>query len=189
MITNTRIRTIETERLVLRAMTYDDAADVLAFAGDHDTAYWAGMEPLEDLADARAMIDLGNCIPDEPQYAITLKDSGKVIGVIEVYSHYDVWGRYCPKLGYLLSPDQTRHGYMSETVSAVCKDLFENDGADSIVCEIRKDNIPSRRVALKCGFMQNPYQRHWRINYYGKPLDEFILDREPCPFDVPEPQA
>lgn len=187
MITNTHIRPIETERLVLRAMTYDDAADVLAFAGDHDTAYWAGMEPLDDLADARAMIDLGNCIPDEPQYAITLKDTGKVIGAIEISHSEDIHDNIHPTLGYILSPEVTRRGYMSEAVNAVCDDLFRNHRVDRIMCEIRKDNIPSRGVALKCGFVQNAYQNRWRLNHYGKPLDEFFLDRVPCPFDEPEP--
>ena len=43
--------------------------------------------------------------------------------------------------------------------------------------EIRKDNLPSRKVASKCGFVQDPEQTRWQINYYGKPLDRFILAR------------
>lgn len=62
MIAKQIIKPIETERLILRAMDENDAADVLAFAGDTETAYWAGIEPLRTIDEAREMIDFCNWI-------------------------------------------------------------------------------------------------------------------------------
>ena len=69
------------------------------------------------------------------------------------------------------------HGYMPEAVSAICNRMFESDDTERVILEIRKDNIPSREVARKCGFTQNEKQTYWRLNLYDMPLDEFILER------------
>lgn len=180
------IRTIETDRLVLRPMTNADAADLLSLGGDAATAYWAGMEPLKDIKDAEEMIYWGNVFADEPQYAITEKGADKVVGVISASYGWDMAGEPELALGYLLSPEVTRRGYMTEAVKAVCGDIFENTRWNKVMLEIRPDNIPSRGVAAKCGFVQNAAQREWRLNHYGKPLDEFFLytEKESDPFAV-----
>ncbi len=46
------------------------------------------------------------------------------------------------------------------------------------MCEIRPDNLPSRRVVERCGFVRDAEQKHWRLNYYDKPLEEYYLYRE-----------
>lgn len=165
------IKSIETDRLVLRALRDDDAEDIIRFAGDHDTAYWAGMAPVTNRDVALELIDSGNWFEDEPQYGITVKGDDTVIGLISVYAHsLEVY-----TLGYLISPEHCGKGYMSEAVAAVCDWFFATVRKPFIKCEIRSDNPASRRVALKCGFVQNDAQTEWRTNLYGKPLDEFFL--------------
>lgn len=78
-------------------------------------------------------------------------------------------------VGYILSPEYQGNGYMTEALKAVCKSYFEATSQDRIMCQIRRDNLPSRRVAEKCGFVQDPDQKEWALNYYHKPLDDFYL--------------
>ena len=172
------IEPITTERLVLRQMTKDDTPDVFSFMSDFHTAYWAGMRPLKTLEEAWDAIYWGNIFGEEPQYGLTVKGSDKVIGTISVSKGRDSEGHLSVFLGYLILPEHTRKGYMSEAVKAVCDDIFRRNRAGKIICEIRKDNIPSRGLATKCGFVQNPDQMKWETNFYGKELDEFILENK-----------
>lgn len=171
------IKTIETERLVLRQMTEADAADILEFSSDERTAYWAGMEPMKNLDEAKEAIELGNFFLAEPQYGITVKGSDKVVGMITVSEDIDTSNRLQTILGYLMSPDYAGQGYMSEAVKALCGHLFSTTRAPRIMVEIRPDNLPSQGVARNCGFVRNAAQRQRRLNHYGKPLDEYFLER------------
>ena len=168
---------IETERLVLRQLTEEDAADILEFSSDPRTAYWAGMEPMKDLAEAKEAIELGNFFMAEPQYGITVKGSDKVVGTISVSEDLDMSNRLQTILGYLISPDYEGRGYMSEAVKALCVHLFSTTRIPRIMVEIRPDNLPSQGVARKCGFVRNAAQVRRRLNHYGKPLDEYFLER------------
>lgn len=170
------LETIETGRLVLRKMTLADAPDVMDFCSRQQTAYWAGMEPMRQIADAEDVISWGNVFEDDLQYGITEKGSDRVVGILGAEVDYRE-GEMLYVLGYLISPEVEGRGFMTESVTSLCERLFENTPVDRIMCEIRPDNIPSRRVAAKCGFLQDPCQRHWRLNLYGKPLDEFFLER------------
>jgi len=167
---------IDTGRLVLRSTTFEDAPALFSIGRREETAYWAGMEPWKSVEDAREAISWPLFLDDVLEFGIVEKQSGRLVGMIDADIETED-GTTTATLGYILSPDVTRRGYMSEGVGAVCRCLFDSFGVDRIKCEIRPDNIPSRGVARKCGFVQNPHQKFWRINYYGKPLDEFFLEK------------
>lgn len=168
---NEERRIIETDRLILRPVSETDAEDIYAIGADEQTAYWAGMYKYDDLDDAMCEIW---CLDG---YGITVKGENRVIGLVGVNKNADWSNNWTTELGYFLSKEYRGHGYMPEAVSAICNEMFDTDGAERVMLEIRKDNIPSRAVARKCGFSQNENQTHWRLNLYGKPLDEFILEK------------
>lgn len=165
---------IETERLVLRPLAEADVDDLYAIGSDEQTAYWAGMDKYGNKEDAMDEILYLE------GYGITVKGEDKVIGIVCVNDFADRWNSWTASLGYFLSRECRGQGYMPEAVSAICSVMFESEGARRVMLKIRKDNIPSRAVARKCGFIQNAQQTRWRLNLYGKPLDEFILEKE-CP--------
>lgn len=160
----------------MRNTTLDDVDDMLAIGRIQETAYWAGMEPWKNRSDADYCIFAATAFDDFSELGIIEKETGRFVGIIDVTTDSDANG-LTATLGYFLAPDVARRGYMSEAVSAVCKCLFETFEVDRVMCKIRPDNIPSRGVAIKCGFVQNPCQTHWELNHYGKPLDEFILTK------------
>ena len=141
---------IETERLTLRVMDENDAADIFEIYSDREPAYWAGMEPLKNLEDARKFInnDSNYC-----NYGIILKGSDKVIGNVSISGVSDLNGDHMYTLGYAMSKEYRGNGYIPEAVKAVSDDIFSrNPEIPSLIVEIRYDNLPSQRVAEKCGF-------------------------------------
>lgn len=164
------MKTLETERLVLREMDANDALDLYKIVSDEDTAYWAGMRPVDDIDDVYCMIEYGK----DCQYGITKKGENKVIGLIQIYGHF--WDKPSRRhLGYFLSSEERGNHYMKEAVDAVCEYLFSHPNIDCITLDIRGDNPQSRAVAASCGFIFDEEQPEWEkdTNRYGYLLDEF----------------
>ena len=162
---------IETDRLILRPLYDTDAKDLYSIGSDEQTAYWAGMYRYDDIRDALLEIEYLD------GYGITVKGDDRVIGLVGVNESANAANNWTAQLGYFLAKECRGHGYMPEAVSAICNRMFESDDTERVMLEIRKDNIPSREVARKCGFTQNEKQSYWRLNLYDMPLDEFILER------------
>lgn len=74
---------LETERLILRPFTEEDAADVLEYLREPAVNCFACMK-LNSLEEAKAEMQK-RCGETEYYFAITLKDTGKVIGEIDAY--------------------------------------------------------------------------------------------------------
>ena len=76
---------LETERLSLRPLCRKDACDIYAYASDPEVARYVLWEPHKNLSDTRAYIRYvrGLYLPGRPgSWAVTLSDSGRVIGTI-----------------------------------------------------------------------------------------------------------
>jgi len=71
-------RTTETERLILRPLTMDDAEDVFAWTGD---AVVNRFMPYNVYTDVEAVKQwIGSIRPETHEFAFALKSTGKVIG-------------------------------------------------------------------------------------------------------------
>ena len=169
--------TIETERLVLRRMTEDDAADLLKMCSDEDTAYWAGMPCMKDIDDALYYIECENRIQNGCMYGIRLKGDDKFIGEISIWVERDSNGARRSVLGYVLAKEHRGNGYMPEAVKSVAEHIFKHSRVPLVMVEIRADNLQSLAVAQKCGFVKNTDQITFRLNFYQKPLEEYFLYR------------
>ena len=164
---------IETERLILKAMEEKDAESILKIKGDKETAWWSDDFRCYDLDDAVDFIVWGNEEIGILQYGIFLKDSDDVIGYVQVKIPKATGIRNERELGYVLSKEYRRRGYMSEAVNAICNHLFLDKTIWRITLEILPDNLPSLGVARKCGFSfveELEEQKHRRF------LDDKSLD-------------
>lgn len=69
------------------------------------------------------------------------------------------------EIGYGLGKAYEHHGYMTETVQAICGWAKNQSGVKSIIAETELDNFPSERVLQRCGFIE--YSRNatvwWRL--------------------------
>ena len=143
---------IETDRLLLRPFAETDAADIFEYLHTPEANCFACMR-LETPEDARR--DAAEKAGDPDLYlAITLKETGKVIG--EIFAHpegtdpesevKDTWSP-C----WMLNPAYQGKGYMYEAASAYYDYLFSSMGARRIYLYTEDYNLSCQKLSEKLG--------------------------------------
>lgn len=56
------------------------------------------------------------------------------------------------EIGYGLGKPFEHNGYMTETVQAMCRWAFSQDGVRTVIAETEKDGYASQRILERCGF-------------------------------------
>ena len=145
----------ETERLILRPWSEDDAADLYEYAKDPDVGPSVGWPPHTSVENSREII---KTVLSEPEtYAVVLKETGKPVGSIGVFEptcHEDYIDREkCEyEVGYWIGKPFWGRGLIPEAVRELQKHCFETLGASGMWLRYSEGNTKSARVAEKCGF-------------------------------------
>ena len=84
--------------------------------------------------------------PDRLNFAIDLKETGELIGGIDIVGYVDG----IPEIGYNLARKHWGKGYMTEACSCVLKYLFSR-GYPEVRITAECENKGSNRVIQKCG--------------------------------------
>lgn len=154
-------KTIETERLLLRAFEENDLDDFFEYARVSGVGEMAGWSHHKNKEETKSILDL--FMKEDKVFAICLKESGKVVGSLGVEKYgleealtefSDLFGR---EIGYVLSKDFWGQGIMPEAVNAVIDYLFNDCNLDFLICGYYDKNNQSKRVQEKCGF--KPYRK------------------------------
>lgn len=145
---------IETKRLILRPFLEDDAADVFEYLHEPAINCFAGMK-LQSFDDAKAEMKKRVC-ETEYYFAITLKESGKVIGEIEAYPERDEPHDTTSPLDtfspcWMLNAAYQGKGYAYEAAHAFFDYLFCEKGARRIYAFTEDYNLSSQRLCEKLG--------------------------------------
>ena len=181
---NSHIEQIETERLILKTLREKDARALLSTVGDSETAWWSD-DYIYDLDETIEFIEFNNLGIDTLLYGVFRKESDDVIGYVQI-KLAPITGKIdVRELGYAMSKEYRRRGYMSEAVNAVCNHLFQNEYIKRITLEILPDNLPSLGVARKCGFsfVEEPEEKKHLRFLDDKPLDLYVRERMPIASD------
>lgn len=154
-------KTIETERLLLRPFRQSDSEDFFEYASVEGVGEMAGWRHHENRGKTQEILNM--FIDEDKVFALTLKESGKVIGSLGVEKYRmeerlsEFAGYLGREIGYVLSKDYWGRGLMPEAVRAVIDYLFRELDYDFLICGYYDFNSQSRRVQEKCGF--RPYRR------------------------------
>lgn len=181
---NSHIEQIEIERLILKTLREKDARALLSTVGDSETAWWSD-DYIYDLDETIEFIEFNNQGIDTLLYGVFRKESDDVIGYVQI-KLAPITGKIdVRELGYAMSKEYRRRGYMSEAVNAVCNHLFQNEHIKRITLEILPDNLPSLGVARKCGFsfVEEPEEKKHLRFLDDKPLDLYVHERMPIASD------
>ena len=146
--------TLETERLILRPMTIDDADDLKQWLGrDEVYTYWGRKatggekEPEKLFVDARPWVkrkpDLGF------NWGVVARETGKVIGILTIF---EVENNRMAGVGYRLDPAWWGKGVATEALAEAIRFLFAETELDRLWATADVRNIASWRVLEKCGF-------------------------------------
>ncbi len=175
--------TIETDRLLLRKMTFSDAGDIFEYASDPQVSeytLWSTHSSIEDskfflktivkMYKRRELVDWG----------IVHKAEKKFIGTCGFVEWSITHSR--AEIGYALSRKYWGEGYMSEAVSAVIDFGFREMLLNKIEARCEINNIASARVMEKVGMQLEGILRqqlfvkgrYWDLKTYSILREDFF---------------
>ena len=160
---------LETDRLVLRRFTMDDAEAMLRnWANDPDVTKYLTWQPHGDIAVTRGVLAEWIAAYEQPEsysWAIEIKYSGELIGSTSVVRHQD--DIHMVQIGYCIGKAWWRKGYMSEALTRLVRFFFEEVGVNRIEARHDPRNPNSGKVMQKAGLVFEGTLRESDINNQG----------------------
>ena len=179
---------IETERLLLRPLSPDDADAFAEFYADPEVTRYLGVGKTlsheETEASLRRMVRNFE-LDGFGQLAVERKEDGAMMGrcgfltwdvqTLTPTTEAEATGPTELEVGYALGRPYWGQGYATEAASAVRDHARGTMGRDRLIAFIRPDNVRSRRVAEKLGM------RHERdVLLMELPAQLFALGKTPA---------
>ena len=147
----------ETERLILRPWTENDAEDLFTYAKDPRVGSNAGWKPHPDPQHSLEIIKTVLSGPET--YAVCLKSDCRAIGSVGLFPYHgseNVSGKPDEaqelEIGYWLGVPFWGQGLIPEAVRCLQKYAFAVLGCSIMWCSNYSGNHNSERVQEKCGF-------------------------------------
>ena len=171
------MRILETDRLILREWTTDDAEAAFAIYRDPEVTRYLGNSGAPDPDVGYRREWLGRIAARYPEWggyglwAAVEKASGEVIGCGELVP---LEGGPEVEVGYHLRRDRWGMGYATELAMALVAYGFARLGLERIVAVAYPENVASHRVLLKAGLTH-----HGRRHTFGHDLEYFSIERGP----------
>jgi len=168
------MKTIETERLILRGWTLDDLDDYHEFGKNPKVGPMVGWAPHE--SKAFSLNALKYLIENDDAWSIVLKENSKVIGYLRVFPDENHGKLYTKSISYAISPEYWNKGYMTEAVKRGIKYAFDEMNIDLMTVWHNPDNIQTKRVIEKCGFNYAATIEQGYKNYNGQIFDSVYYE-------------
>ena len=142
------VPTIETERLILRPLSMDDADAVFEWTGDERVNKYMIYLLNKSTDDTKKWLSSLDKLENKYMWGFVCKSDGKLIGSgnIRYRTDEDRWS-----FGYNIRFDCWNQGYTTEATLSMMDYVRENHGAKRFVAEHAAENPASGRVIEKCG--------------------------------------
>lgn len=157
--------TLETQRLILRPLTAEDAPDLAEWLGrDEVYTYWGRKASKGEKNPELLFIDARPWVKRKPSqdlnWGVVWKETGRVIGEVAIFN---VQNQRMAYVGYRLHPDYWRQGITTEALHRAVDFVFENTELERLeaTCDVR--NTGSVRVLEKCGFLREGTVRQGKM--------------------------
>ena len=143
---------LETERLVLRRLTLDDADLMLAVWNDPGFLHNVGDRGIRTLGQAREAMETGalRLYADYGYgpFAVTLKDDGARIGICGLFKRENLEH---PDIGFAILPDHRGRGLAAEAAVAVRDHARDELALETLTAIVSPENAPSIALIEKLG--------------------------------------
>jgi [ribosomal protein S5]-alanine N-acetyltransferase len=174
---------IETERLLLRKITLNDASDMFEYASNPEVSeytMWSTHTSIEDTKYFLKSLTKMYKRKELVDWGIVHKAEKKFIGTCGYVEWSMTHSR--AEIGYALSARYWREGYMSEAVNAIIEFGFREMLLNRIVGRCEVNNIASARVMEKVGMQLEGILRqqlfvkgrYWDLKIYSLLREEFF---------------
>lgn len=173
MLNHIGTKKMETERLILRRFTEEDAQDMYNnWASDPEVTKYLTWPTHKSLDVTKRVIGMWTSSYDNPEYyhwAIELKETGSVIGCISLMN-IDNNIDNC-EVGFCIGSDFWNKGLVTEAFNAVIGFAFKEVGFERITARHHVGNDASGRVMVKCGLKYEGTLRKINRNGQGQLVD------------------
>ena len=146
------MKVLETDRLVLRRLTTEDAPFILELLNDAAFIRYIGDKGVRTLDDARNYIVNGPMASYEQfgfgLYAAELKQTRVPIGICGILKRDTLPD---PDIGFAFLSEYRNHGYAFEAAVATMKFARETLGLEQVLAITTPDNVASERLLNKLG--------------------------------------
>lgn len=156
--------TLNTDRLILRRITIEDAQDFFEIRSNKDLMAALDKEPfksMDELLDFFNQIETGIRLNESIAWAVCIKGNNKMIG--HVGFHRIDFVNHRAEIGYALLPQFHKNGLGSESLRAIIDVAFNQFHFHSLEANINPTNKPSIKLITKMGFIK---EAHFRENYF-----------------------
>ena len=157
---------LTTNRLTLRPLTMDDAADLFAVFSDPAVVRYWSAEPWTSVTNAQDAIALALEAyreQNEVRFGIELAETGALVGTVNLH-HVFPQNRRC-EIGYALASPCWGKGYASEALSAALDYGFHELRLNRVEADIDPRNAASSAVLERMGFRKEGYMpERWFVH-------------------------
>lgn len=165
---------IETERLLFRRVTEQDANEILELRSNTESMKYIPRPLLKNIDEALGHYRMINdAINDNTgiNWGITLKGNTKLLGIIGFYRIYKE--HYRAEIGYMILPEFQGKGIVTESIQTLLNYAFNEMKLHSVEAVIDPDNKASEKVLQKCNFIK---EAHFKENEFfeGKFWDSVV---------------
>ena len=161
--------TLETNRLILRRLTIDDADAMFKnWASDHEVAKFLTWHAHTDVSVSELIINSWLPLYDKPDYyhwTIVLKESMEPVGTIAAVSQQEDINMV--HIGYCIGQNWWNKGITSEAFKEIIPFFFEEVGVNRIESRHDPQNPNSGKVMIKCGLQYEGTKRQGDVNNQG----------------------
>lgn len=148
-----KFRTLKTERLILRKLYLKDTKQYFDIIGSSKSvSKYTLWEPHKEIKETKMLMREWVSqykYNDFYKWAIILKDTRELIGIIQLLRFNDV-NNSC-EIAYLLGEKYWNQGYMTEALKEIIEFSFTKLGISIINADHYSENIASGKVLLKAG--------------------------------------
>ena len=159
---------IESERLLLRPFTLDDAPFVLTLLNEPSFLHFIGDKQVRNLEDARQYILTGPIASYQQNnfglLLVELRDAPTPIGMCGLLKREDLPD---PDIGFAFLPDYWGRGFAFEAATAVMKDARKRLNLNQILAIVNPDNDASIKLLKRLGLRFD--RMHGDVKLYALP--------------------
>ena len=163
---------IETDRLLIQRLKYEDAEEIFfTYASKPEVTKYLSWPTHQSVDDTRAFLNYAHEGWKEGKdysFSLRLKENGNLIGSFGIMNDN---GKL--QFGYTISPSKSGQGYASETVIKMMSLVRGQEGVYRIGTFVDVENIASQKVLIKAGLIEEAYLSKWFrfVNQNNTPKD------------------
>ena len=155
------VPTLETERLILRAHTMNDAEACFAWQSDPEVTKFLSRSTSTDISETKEWLKkLEN--HDGFMWGMVLKENGALIGTCAIGESSYMAGYW--NFAYYIRRDEWNKGYATEAAKAMISFANEKLGIKRFCAVHAVDNPASGKVIEKCGLQFHHYGEYSKLD-------------------------